>query len=93
MAMLNANCHIFKINRFFSETDRTNFSRVQTIATLVLGLALGYGAEVAHVAIPKTNESVFYTLEFLLNVAFPYSAIALGPYAVMRSASTKVKSS
>jgi glucose-6-phosphatase len=62
------------------------------IVTMILGLALGYGAELAHVAIPKTNESVFYTLEFLLNVAFPYSAIALAPYFVMRSGSEKVKS-
>lgn len=58
---------------------------------MILGLALGYGAELAHVAIPKTNESVFYTLEFLLNVAFPYSAIALAPYVVMRSGVGKAK--
>lgn len=62
------------------------------MATLVLGLILGYGAELAHVAIPKTNESVFYTLEFLLNVAFPYIAIALVPYVVMKSSVEKVKS-
>ena len=78
--------------RFFTQTERTSFTRVQMIVTMILGLALGYGAELAHVAIPKTNESVFYTLEFLLNVAFPYSAIALAPYSVMRSRLGKVKS-
>ncbi|KAK4011046.1 LOW QUALITY PROTEIN: glucose-6-phosphatase catalytic subunit 1 [Daphnia magna] len=77
---------------YFSQTERTSFTRVQTMVTLVLGLILGYGAELAHVAIPKTNESVFYTLEFLLNVVFPYSAIALIPYAVMKSSAAKVKS-
>jgi glucose-6-phosphatase len=62
------------------------------ISTMILGLALGYGAELAHVAIPQTNESVFYTLEFLLNVAFPYSAISLALYSFMRSQLGKVKS-
>lgn len=58
---------------------------------MVMGLILGFGAELAHVAIPKHNETVFYTLEFLLNVVYPFSAIALAPYAVMKYTNDKVK--
>ena len=58
----------------------------------MLGLALGYATDMAHVVIPKTNETVFYSLEFLLNIAFPYAVIALAPYLVMICGSRKEKS-
>lgn len=52
---------------------------------MAFGLAMGHAAELAHAAIPKNNESVFYSMEFALNVALPYSVIALVPYCVMQS--------
>ena len=73
------------MNRYFALTDRTIFSRFQILATMALGLAMGHAAELAHAAIPKSNESVFYSMEFALNVALPYSVIALVPYFVMQS--------
>jgi glucose-6-phosphatase len=79
-------------NRFFVATDRTNFSRFQIFANVVLGLALGYATDLAHVAIPKTNETFFYTFEFFLNIAFPYTVIALAPYVVMVCGGRKEKS-
>ena len=78
---------------FFAKTDRAAFSRTQIVVTMMIGLVLGQAAELAHIAIPKTNEAVFYSLEFILNVALPYSVIALSPYAVMVSSSQKSKSS
>lgn len=77
---------------FFTQTDRSRFGKAQIAAMMVLGLALGQAAELAHAVIPKSNESVFYTLEFLLNVALPYAVIALSPYAVMVCGSRKTKS-
>lgn len=53
-------------------------------ANLVLCLALGLVGHMAHIAIPKTKEPVFYTLEFLLNVALPYTVISLAPYLVTK---------
>lgn len=58
----------------------------------MLGLALGYATDLAHVAIPKTNETFFYTFEFFLNIAFPYTVIALAPYVVMVCGGRKEKS-
>lgn len=51
---------------------------------MALGLGLGHAAELAHAAIPKSIESVFYSMEFTLNVALPYAVIALAPYCVMQ---------
>lgn len=69
-----------------------NFTRLQTFANVVLGLALGYASDMAHAAIPKTNETLFYGLGFLLNVTFPYAVIALVPYTVMAFSGRKEKS-
>jgi glucose-6-phosphatase len=70
-------------DRYFAATDRSNFSKLQIFANVLLGLALGYATDMAHFFIPKTNETVFYSLEFLLNIAFPYAVIALAPYSIM----------
>lgn len=67
---------------FFIRTESSSGHQFQTAAKLVLGLALGQVAEFVHVIIPKSNEAVFYSLEFVLNVAFPYAVIALAPYFV-----------
>lgn len=58
---------------------------------MTLGLAAGAAAHVGHILIPKTDESVFYSLEFVLNVALPYVIVALVPYAVAASRSGKSK--
>lgn len=79
--------------RCFGLTDRSRFSALQTAATMALGLVAGGAAHLAHDLIPKTNESVFYSLEFVLNVALPYVIVSLVPYAVAVSSSAKAKSS
>ena len=60
---------------------------------MLVGLVMGFSADVAHVAIPKTVESVFYSLEFLLNVALSYSITAVAPYLALVSLTPKQKSS
>ena len=81
----------FFIHRFFTRTERKDFSKRQIFANVLLSLALGYATDMAHVFIPKTNETVFYTLAFLLNIAFPYAVIALAPYAVVLCTGRKEK--
>lgn len=79
--------------RLFQSTDRSRFNTKQIALTMLTGLAMGLAADVAHVAVPKTNESVFYSLEFVLNVVLSYSITAVAPYLVMVSSSHKEKSS
>lgn len=80
--------------RFFAAADRSRFSRAEVAMTMLIGVAVGHLASLAHVAIPKTNEHVFYTLEFLLNCLLPYTIVALAPFAAKcLSGSSNVKSS
>jgi len=78
-------------SRYFAQTDRSSFNKFKILATIALGLGLGQAAELAHAAIPKNIEAVFYSMEFTLNVALPYAVIALAPYCVMQNA-VKAKS-
>lgn len=86
-------------SRLFAATDRQHFGAARTALTVLLGLALGAAAESAHAAIPKSNINLFYVLEFALNVALPYTVIAVAPYVVAAVSSaeagrlTKAKSS
>lgn len=81
-------------SRFFTAADFSRFSRTEVVMTMLFGLAAGHLAAVGHVAIPKTNEQVFYTLEFTLNCLLPYAVVALAPFAAKSlSGSSKVKSS
>jgi glucose-6-phosphatase len=79
-------------SRFFAQAHKSQMKSRQILATMILGVMAGYAAELTHFIIPKTNESVFYSMEFVLNVALPYAIVALVPYAVT-SSSGKAKSS
>lgn len=76
---------------YFKLVDRKSCNPLRIVLTAVAGSALGHLADLAHVAIPKTNEHVFYSLEFLLNLAFPFTIIALLPYAVASVTNGKPK--
>lgn len=48
---------------------------MHVLTTMALGVAAGIAADITHHVIPKSSESLFYSLEFLLNVALPYLVI------------------